>query len=116
MADRAPVIFVLLLLQASFGLIATLGLLLLTGGNPLYLVVPLVVAVTQFVLAGFVARDRRWAYGVVLGFEWLLIVGFAVNSAVGVLPWVDLTVNLMSLLTRAALPAAVLWLCIGRLA
>jgi hypothetical protein len=98
----------LLLLQAAFGIVATLGMLLLMAGNLAYALVPALHWVVLFVLAGLVARRRRWAYVAAILVEGLSLAGYLLNLAVSVLPQVDVTVNLVGLLTEVGLPVAVM--------
>ncbi len=112
---RADLVYVLLLLQAALGLLATLGMVLLMGGNPSYAVVPVLHVLALFVLASLVARRRRRAVWFVLVLEALSVVGFALNLLLGLLPQVDMTLNLVGLLTSFGLPVAVLWQCINLL-
>lgn len=107
-AGRAHVAYVLLLLQAALGVLATVGMVVLMGGNPAYAVVGLFEPVVLVVLAANVARRRRWAYLTVIAIEALALLGYQLNLALGVLPQVDVTVNLVGLLTGVGLPAAVL--------
>ncbi len=113
---RADVAYVLLLGQAALGMLASLGVLLLMAGNPVYLVAPLLHATLLFVLASFVARRRRWAWWGVVVLEALSLAGFALNLLIGLLPQVDMTLNLVGLLTQVGLPAALLWQCVHLLA
>jgi hypothetical protein len=100
---------VLALLQAALGLLAALGQLLFTGANPVYLVAPLARAVLLVVAA---ASGRRWGMVALLVLEGLSIVGFFLSGLVGLLPWVDTTVNLVGLLANLAVPAVMLWLAL----
>jgi hypothetical protein len=109
---RADVVYVLLLLQAGLGILAMFGTLLLMGGNPAYLVVPLLHAVLLSWLATRVARRRRWAYKLVVALQMLSLIGYQVNLLVGLIPQVEVTINLVGLLTTVALPVAVLWQCV----
>lgn len=109
----ADVVYVLLLLQAAFGLLAVLGMVLIMGGNPAYAVVPLVKPVLLMVLAGALVRGRRWARGGVIAIELLSLGSYSVNLLLGFLPELDITVNLVTVLTNCALPMAVIWLCAG---
>jgi hypothetical protein len=101
----------LLLLQAAFGIVATLGMLLLMGGRLVYALIPTLSWLVLFVLAGLVARRRRWAYVAAILVEGLSLAGWLLNVAVGVVPQIDVTVNLVGLLTEVGLPVAVLVLC-----
>jgi hypothetical protein len=113
--SSADVAYVLLLLQAALGVLATLGLLLLMGGNPAYLVVGFGGPVLLMVLAGGVARRRRWALVTVTVLELLSLCAYELNLLVGVVPQVGITVNLVGLLSQIALPVAIVWLCTRQL-
>jgi hypothetical protein len=106
------VAYVLLLLQAALGVLATLGLLLLMGGNPVYLVAGLGGPLVLTILAGRVARRRRWALVTVTVLEMLSLVAYNLNLLAGWLPQVDVTINLVSLLSQIALPIAVVVQCL----
>jgi hypothetical protein len=108
-AGPAHVAYVLLLLQAALGVLATLGMILLMGGDPAYAVVGVGEPVLLAVLASRVARQRRWACYAVAVIEGLAVLGYQLNLLVGIAPQVDVTVNLVGLLTLVGLPVAVLW-------
>lgn len=107
--SRADVAYVLLLLQAGFEVLATLGMVVVMGGNVAYAIVPGLHVVALLVFASFVARGHRWAWCVVVGLECVSLAGFQVNLLLGVLPPVQVTLTLVGLLTTLALPLAVLW-------
>jgi len=110
MADsRADVGYVLLLLQAGFEVLATLGMVVVMGGNVAYAIVPGLHAVALLLFASFVARGHRWAWWTVAAVEGLTLAGFQLNLVVGLLPQVQVTLTLVGLLTTVALPLAVLW-------
>jgi hypothetical protein len=102
-------LLVLALLQAALGLLAAAGQLLFTGANPLYLVAPLARAVLLIIAA---ASGRRWGLITVVCLEGLSLLGFGISGLVGLLPWVDNTVNLVGLLTNLTLPAVMIWLAL----
>jgi hypothetical protein len=102
-------LLVLALLQAALGLLAAAGQLLFTGANPLYLIAPLARAVLLVVVA---ASGRRWGLIAVVSLEGLSLLGFGLSGLVGLLPWVDDTVNLVGLLANLALPAVMVWLAL----
>lgn len=108
----ADVAYVLLLLQAALGVLATLGLLVLMGGNPVYLVAGLGGPLASMVLAGGVARRRRWALATVTVLEMLSLLAYHLNLLLGAVPQIDVTVNLVSLLSQVALPVAIVVQCI----
>lgn len=100
----------LLLLQAAFGLLASLGEMLLMG-TPLYAALPLARAVVLVVLAAKIVRGRRWAVIAVVVLEWLGLLGGWLGVLLGLLPGLAPSITLMSLLTEVALPIAVIALC-----
>jgi hypothetical protein len=110
--SSADVAHVLLVLQAALGALATLGLLLLMGGNPAYLAVGFGEPALLLVLAGRVARGRRWALVTVVVIETLSLAAFQLNVLLGVLPPVDMTVNLVELVSQVALPLAIVVQCL----
>lgn len=114
-ADRAPLIFVLLLVQAAIGVLETLVTLAFTGGSPigvgLGLLSASLVGVLVVVATG-VVRGWRWARVAATVFEGLLLAGAALRLLVrhGSLP------GLVWLLSDVALPIAVidlLWIRIA---
>ena len=106
----------LLVLQGAFGIVATLGMLLLMGGNPAYAIVPLAGCVLLFTLAGLVARRRRWALVAAIIVEGIALAGWILQNLAGMLPVIDSTNTLVGLLTTVGLPAAVVVLCARTLA
>jgi hypothetical protein len=114
MKGYAQLAYVLVLLQAGLTTLATLGQLVVMGGNPAYLPVPLVHTVLLLV-AGSMIR-RRWAAVTLVALESLSLLGFWLSVLVGLLPWVEYPVNLTGLLTDVALPAVVLFLALWSLA
>jgi hypothetical protein len=108
----ADVAYVLLLVQVALGMLATLGLLVLMGGNPVYLVVGLGHPLLLAVLAGGVARRSRWALLTVTVLEVLSLGAYQLNLWLGVLPQVDVTVNLVALLSQVGLPVALVVQCL----
>jgi hypothetical protein len=105
-------LFVLALLQAAAGVLAALGQLLFTGANPAYLVAPLGRGALLVTAAAAATAGRRWGPVAVIVLEGLSIVGFWVSAAVGLLPWVDNTVNVVGLLANLLLPAAMIYLAV----
>jgi hypothetical protein len=104
------VAFVLLVLQASAGLLGALGVVALMA-SPVHAVVALVGPVAQLTLAGFVARGRRWAWAVVVAMETVFVYALVLNGALGLVPQIDMTITLTGILTRLALPVALI--CLG---
>jgi len=88
------VLYVLVLLQSSFLILGALGELLLMGGNPAYLIVPLAKMVLLIVLALKVASGRRWAAIAMIVVQGVTLVAFWLQVAVGLTPWVDASVTL----------------------
>ncbi|SRR5579871_1981598 len=106
-ADRAPLIFVLLLLQAAVGVLETLVTLAFAGGSPigagLGLLSAALTAGLAIVAAG-VVRGWRWARIAATAFEALVLAGAALRLLVrhGSLP------GLVWLLSDVAVPIAVI--------
>jgi hypothetical protein len=109
------VVFVLLLVQAGAGLLASTGELALMG-SPLYLIVPIVKATAVVVIASRVARDRGWAIVAAVVVQWLGLLGMWFGLALGVVSPFSPTLTLTGLLTELALPLAVILLCVPLLA
>src|SRR5262245_25342488 len=107
----ADVVYVLCLMQAAFVLLAGLGELLLMGGSPAYLVMPVTKAVLLFIIAAKVVSGRRWAMITLIVLQGITAVGFWLQVVAGLLPFVDYTVNLVGLLTNVAMPVALIYLC-----
>ena len=105
------VVYVLSLMQVAFLLLAAVGEQLLMGGNPAYLVVPLIKIVLLLLFATKALRARRWALRGLVVLQWITLAGFGLQLVGGLLPMVDFTVNLVVLLTNLLLPVAVIWLC-----
>ncbi|HZQ37229.1 MAG TPA: hypothetical protein VFD32_14960 [Dehalococcoidia bacterium] len=106
-AGRAPLIFVLLLLQAAIGLLETLVTLTLAGAAPLGAglgVLSAALTVSLAAVAAGVVCGRRWARIGATAFEALVLGGAALRLLVrhGALP------GLVWLLSDVALPIAVI--------
>jgi uncharacterized membrane protein len=103
--------------QVAAGLLAMAGAVIMTGGNPVYAVVPLLKAVAMLLVAGAVRRrGRRWALITLIVVELMTVVGFWISALAGLLRELDHTVNLVGLLTGIGLPVAICWLCAQLLA
>ncbi len=107
----ADVVYVLCLMQAAFLLLAGLGEVLLMGGNPLYLGLPIAKMVVLFVFAAKVVSGRRWAMIALIVVQGITIVGFWLQVLAGLLPALDFTLNLVGLITNVGMPFAVVYLC-----
>lgn len=105
------VVYVLTLMQVAFLVLAGLGEVVLMGGNPAYLLVPVVKAVLLIVFGTQALRRRRWALRALVVLAWITLVGFALQALIGLAPAVDFTVNLVGLMTNVGLPVAVILLC-----
>lgn len=110
---NADVIFVLLLLQGAIGIVAGLGLLLFTAGNPLAILSGFARPAVLFILAAGVMRGahrvgRRWTLKATRIVEALSLASFFVSAVIGLLGEVDFTINLVTLITNVALPVAVI--------
>jgi hypothetical protein len=106
-SGRGEVGFVLLVLQASAGVLGALGLGVLMA-SPLHVVPALIGPVAQVVLAVHVARGRRWAWAVVIAMEAVFVYAFAANGVLALVPQLEVTVTLTGLLMRLALPVALI--------
>lgn len=104
---RGDVGFVLLVLQASAGVLGAIGVGVLMG-SPLHMVPPLIGPVLQVVLAAHVARSRRWAWAVTIAMETLFVYAFAVNGLAQLIPQLQVTVTMTGLLMRLALPVGLI--------
>jgi hypothetical protein len=111
--SRADVLYVLCLMQGAFLLLAGLGELLLMGGNPAYLLLPVAKLVLLLWLATKVVKGRRWAGITLIVVQVVTLLGYQLQMLGGaLLPIVDFTVNLVGLLTNLALPIAMIWLAV----
>ena len=111
--SRADVLYVLCLMQGAFLLLAGLGELLLMGGNPAYLLLPVAKLVLLLWLATKVVKGRRWAGYTLIVVQVVTLTGFQLQVVGGVLlPTLDFTLNLVVLLTNLALPLAVTCLAV----
>ena len=104
------VVYVLLLVQATAGLLASVGELLLMG-TPLYAALPVAKAAVLAVLAGKILRGRRWAVVTTIVLQWLGLLGVWLGVLIGLLPGLAPSITVVSLLTEVALPIAVILLC-----
>ncbi len=114
MKGYAQLGYVLVLLQSGLTILAALGEVVVMGGNPLYLLVPLL-HTGALIVAGSNLR-RRWGAVLLIVLESLSLLGFWLSFAIGYLPWVVYPVNLTGLMTDVALPATVLFLALWSLA
>ena len=111
--DRSTVVFVLLLLQGAIGIVAGLGLLIFSGGNPLAILSGFAKPAFLFVLGAGAVRStrevaRRWTRKATMIVEGLSLLSFLANAVIGLLDEVDFTINLVTLITNVALPIAVI--------
>lgn len=105
------VVSVLTLMQVAFLVLAGLGEVVLMGGNPAYLLLPVVKAVLLIVFATQALRRRRWALRALVVLAWITLVGFALQGLIALAPAVGFAVNLVGLMTNVGLPIAVILLC-----
>jgi hypothetical protein len=105
--DKADVTHVLLMSQGALEILSTIGMVLLMGLNLAYALVPMSHVLLLFVTASAVARRKRWAYWSALLIEMLGLAGYQVNLWLGAVAQVDVTVNLVGLLTSVVLPLLV---------
>lgn len=112
--SRPEAAFVLLLMQATFWLLAGLSALPFVLGGEIYM--PLLAAVTLLIAAltawsGIgILRRRRWARRTVLVLEWMCLGGSLILFAVPI----GANRGPVSLLVNLALPGAVILLLRGR--
>ncbi len=111
---RTDVVYVLLLLQGAIGMVAGIGFLVISQGNPLALVSGFGKPAFLFALAAGAVRGWQWTRKVTLVVEALSLVSFMASAVVGLLGEVDFTINLVTLITNVALPAAVIGLLMNR--
>jgi hypothetical protein len=112
----ADVVNALVLLEGAFGLVAGLGMVVMMGGKPLYLLVPAAKLTALLIFATKALRGRRWAMIALIVTQAVSLLGFELDVLVGLLPQVQFTINLVGLLTGVAMPVAVIWLCARLLA
>src|SRR5215475_712462 len=105
MRGYAHLLYVLVVLQASLGVVAVLGQLVFTGGRAVYALAPGAHAILLLVAASAAVRGRRFGPVVIVVLQWLSLAGFGYSTALGLLPWFSATVNLTGLATGVALPA-----------
>ena len=111
----ADVAYVLMVLQAAFGIVATLGMVLLMGGSLAHAIVPVLFVVALLVVAAQVARRRRWGLIAALVVESAGLGGLILDVVLGLLRQVNYVPTLTGLLTTVALPVAVIVLCVRSL-
>jgi hypothetical protein len=110
----ADVVYVLLLLQGAFALLAAAGMVVVgvATGALAVLAIPMLIAIGKpvllFVLAGGVGRRRPWARKMTVAVEALSLLGFVVNWLIGLLPMVDQGLNPVTLITGACIPVGVI--------
>jgi len=112
--SRPEAAFVLLLMQATFWILAGISALPFVLGGEVYM---LLLAAFTFALAGFtvwngiaVVRRRRWARRAVLALEWICLIGSTLMLA---LP-IGANRGPVSLLVGVVLPVAVILLLRGK--
>lgn len=103
---RRDVVLVLVCVQIGAGVLAMLGELIFMGGNPVYILEPLVRTVVTAILAGLMHRRTGALIGL-LAMQVISLVGFLVSAGLGVLPQLAFTPTLTGLLTGVALPVAI---------
>jgi hypothetical protein len=104
------VVYVLCLMQGAFLLLAGLGEVLLMGGNPLYLILPVGKLVLLCVFASHLAK--RWGLVGILVLQAITLAGYWIQLLVGLLvPALDFTMNLVGLMTNLAMPVAIILIC-----
>lgn len=114
MKGYAHLALVLALLQAGLAVLAGLGQVVVMGGNPLYLPVPL--ARSALLVAAAAAIHRTWGAVTVVVLCAVSLFGFWASVLLGLVPWVVYPVNLTGLLVDLLLPASVAALAVTALA
>lgn len=104
-------VLVLVCVQIGAGVLAMIGELLFMGGNPVYILEPLVRTVVTAILAGLMHRRTGALIGL-MAMQVISLAGFMISAGLGVLPQLSFTPTLTGLLTGVALPAAILVLSI----
>lgn len=111
----ADVLYVLLLVQAAAGLLASFGELLFMQ-NALYLVLPVLRAALLVLIAAKIVRGRRWAMVAALVMESFALFGMWAGALLGLAPGLSPSFTLAGLVTGVALPIAVIVLAARLLA
>ena len=104
-------VLVLVCVQIGAGVLAMIGELLFMGGNPVYILEPLVRTVVTAILAGLMHRRTGALFGL-MAMQVVSLAGFTISAGLGLLPQLSFTPTLTGLLTGVALPAAILVLCL----
>ena len=107
----ADVVYVLCLLQASFLALAGVGEVLMMGGNPSFLVVPLIKAGVLLWLGAKVVRQRKWALITLIVLQALTLVALPIQMLISLVPAVEFAPSLVELLTTVAMPAGLIAMC-----
>jgi hypothetical protein len=110
-SSRADVVYVLVLLQVAFVLLAAVGEVLLMAGNGAYFLMPVVKSAVLLWLATKVVSGRRWAMITLIVLQAVTLTGFVIQLLIGLSPALDFTVNLVGLLTGVVMPVVILRLC-----
>jgi hypothetical protein len=105
------VVLVLVCVQIGAGVLAMIGELLFMGGNPVYILEPLVRTVVTAILAGLMHRRIGALIGL-MAMQVISLAGFTISAGLGALPQLSFTPTLTGLLTGVGLPAAILVLSI----
>lgn len=100
-------VLVLVCVQIGAGVLAMAGELLFMGGNPVYILEPLIRAVVTAILAGLMHKRIGALFGL-MAMQVVSLIGFVISAGLGVLPQLTFTPTLTGLLTGVALPAAIL--------
>jgi len=112
----ADVVYALVLLEGAFGLLAGLGMVVMMGGKPVYLLMPVAKLTALLIFATNAICGRRWAMIALIVSQAVSLLGFVLDVLVGLLLQVQFTINLVGLLTGVAMPVAVIRLCARLLA
>jgi hypothetical protein len=106
--SRIDVVYILLLLQGAMGLLSGAAMLIFMGGNPAALPLTIGAPLLLFVVAVGVGRGWRWSRKAALVMQGIVLLAFAVSFLLGLLAQLDVSFNLMTLVTNVAMPVAVI--------
>ncbi len=106
--SHLDVIYILLLLQGAMGLLSGTAMFLFMAGNPSSWPLALGVPLLLFVVAVGVTRGNRWARRAAITAQAIVMLGFGASFLLGLLPQVDMSFNLMTLLTNVVMPVTLI--------
>src|SRR5215472_13535203 len=95
----ADVVYALVLLEGAFGLLAGLGMVVMMGGKPVYLLMPVAKLTALLIFATNAICGRRWAMIALIGTQAVSLLGFVLLDLVGLPLQVQFRINLVAQLT-----------------